>query len=245
MEFLNYLLFTSILNLPFDWKSIPHIFFTQANKPRGRLVRDDWRPGPKLEMLKWWLILKDMVQCEGGLGTSHLWLIWIWQLRPIELNVYVHACKGKVHVDHEPLLSHYTHLLVDCHWDARFDSWGSSISFAMSQAFSWPVSSAPPDPWRLQPSIFSFFTSNKCVTHQAAEWLAVRDLCLLTREAPAASHLACLFLSGCWCGTETRGPGIESPRRFNKAHWLPLEGGTVYMSHCWSGANISEWSRIV
>lgn len=47
----------------------------------------------------------------------------------------------------------------------------------------------------LKPSIFSFFMSNKCVRHSAAEWLAVRDPYLLSWEVPTASHLSCLIHS--------------------------------------------------
>lgn len=80
------LLFTllTIPNLPYNWKSIPHIFFTEANQPRGQLVREDRRPGPKLEMLKWRLILKDTVQCgdissltDSNLTAEAYWTVCI------------------------------------------------------------------------------------------------------------------------------------------------------------------------
>lgn len=52
----------------------------------------------------------------------------------------------------------------------------------------------------LNPLIFSFFMSNKCVRHLVAEWLAVRDLYLLSWTVPTASHLSCLIHSKpCGC----------------------------------------------
>ncbi len=47
----------------------------------------------------------------------------------------------------------------------------------------------------LKPSIFSFFTSNKCVRHLVGERLAVRDPYLLSWKVPTASHLSCLVSS--------------------------------------------------
>lgn len=45
------------------------------------------------------------------------------------------------------------------------------------------------------PSIFSFFTSNKCVRHSVSERLAIRDPCLLSWTVPTVSHLSCLVYS--------------------------------------------------
>jgi len=48
-------------------------------------------------------------------------------------------------------------------------------------------------------SIFSFFTSNKCVRRLMAEWLAGCDPCWLSRRVPTASHLSCVISEHLGC----------------------------------------------